>query len=200
MWTLRTVPASPFGRKARIGAAVAGLSERVAVEGANTNDPDDSLRRQNPLGKIPTLVLEDGTAIYDSRVIMELFDIEAGGGVIIPAGKARFPTLILQALADGIMDAAVLQVYEKRFRDPEMHNARWVELQSGKVERALASLEAAPPALAATPHVGHIALACALGYLDFRFDGEWRAGHPRLVAWLDDFAAKVPSFAATAPG
>lgn len=199
MWTLRTVPASPFGRKTKIGAAVAGLSERIAVEGTDTSDPEDSLRSQNPLGKIPTLVLEDGTALYDSRVIMELFDAEAGGGVLIPVDKARFPALILQALADGILDAAVLQVYESRYRSPETHNASWLERQAGKVERALASLEVAPPALEAAPHVGHIALACALGYLDFRFDGEWRAGHPRLVAWLDDFAAKVPSFAATTP-
>lgn len=200
MWTLRTASASPFGRKAAIGAAVTGLSERITVEAGNTNDPDSPLRRENPLGKIPTLVLEDGTAIYDSRVILELFDAEAGGGVIIPTGKARIPTLVLEALADGILDAAVLQVYEDRYRTPETRNAGWLERQAGKVERALAQLEADRPERAGSPpNVGQIALACALGYLDFRFDGKWRAGHPQLVAWLDDFAAKVPSFEATTP-
>jgi glutathione S-transferase len=201
MWTLRTAGGSPFGRKAAIGAAVTGFSERITVEPGNTNEPDSPLRRENPLGKIPTLVLEDGTAIYDSRVILEFFDAEAGGGVIIPAGKARIPALTLQALADGILDAAVLQVYEDRYRTPETRNASWLERQAGKVERALAKLEAEPPERAGSPpNVGGIALACALGYLDFRFEGKWRAGHPQLVAWLDDFAAKVPSFEATTPG
>ncbi len=162
--------------------------------------PANSLRSQNPLGKIPTLILEDGTALYNSRVILEFFDAEAGGNVIIPAGgPQRIAALRLQALADGLMDAAVLQIYEGRYRDPEMHSKRWLEMQSGKVERTLASLEASPPALTDPPHVGLITLACALGYLDFRFNGAWRAGHPRLVAWLDEFAAKVPSFAETAP-
>ena len=113
---------------------------------------------------------------------------------------ARFAALRLQALADGIMDASVLLVYEGRWRPPERHEPKWVELQSGKVARALAALEAASlPAPAATPDVGQIALACALGYRDFRFPGSWRNDHPRLVAWLEDFAGRVPAFAATAP-
>lgn len=200
MWTLRSVPASPFARKARIGAALTGLAARITVEKADTNDPADSLRGQNPLGKIPTLILDDGTVLYDSRVILEFFDAEAGGGVIIPAGSPqRFAALRLQALADGTMDAAVLQIYEGRFRPPETHSERWMALQKGKVERALAALESAPPVLTDPPHVGQIAVACALGYLDFRFQGTWRAGHPRLVAWLGEFAAQVPSFNATAP-
>jgi glutathione S-transferase len=83
-----------------------------------------------------------------------------------------------------------------------MHEAKWLDLQAGKVLRALAVLEAAPPALGAgqaLPDVGQIALACALGYRDFRFGGGWRSEHPRLVAWLDSFAARVPAFAATKP-
>jgi glutathione S-transferase len=199
MWVLRSVPASPFGRKVRIAAAVCGLSERITIEAADTNDPADSLRRQNPLGKVPSLVLADGTVLYDSRVIVEFLDSEAGGNVIIPAGRDRFPALVMQALADGIMEAALLRVYEGRFRPQETHSARWLEHQSGKIDRALANIEDAPPEFAACPHVGQIALACALGYLDFRLGGEWRVDHPRLVAWLDRFATNVPSFATTAP-
>jgi len=199
MWTLKSADASPFGRKVKIGAALCGLSDRIVVEEADTRNPADPLRHQNPLGKIPTLILEDGTTLFDSRVILEFLDEQAGGGVIIPAGAERFPALKLQALADGIMDAALLQVYEKRWRAAEIQHRPWIDHQSGKVERGLASLEAATPTLTRTPHVGQIALACALGYLDLRFEGGWRAGHPFLVAWLDDFSAKAPSFEATTP-
>lgn len=199
MWTLRHSPASPFVRKVRVAAALCGLESRIRLTTADTTDASDSVRIQNPLGKIPVLILEDGTALYDSRVIVEFLDLEAGGDVIMPAGVGRIAALTLQALADGIADAALLQVYEKRFRAPEHYSERWLDHHAGKVERGLAGLEAAPPALPARPHVGHIALSCALGYLDLRFDGAWRATCPRLVAWLDDFAAKVPSFDATAP-
>jgi glutathione S-transferase len=197
MWTLKSAPPSPFGRKVKIGAALCGFSDRITVEATDTTDPADSIRRRNPLGKIPTLILEDGTTLYDSRVILEFFDAEAGGGVLIPIGPGRFPALTLQALADGIMDAGVLQVYEKRWRAAEIQHRPWVDHQAGKVERALAVLEAGPPKLAGRPHVGHVAVACALGYLDLRFEGTWRERHPRLVAWLAEFAATVPSFETT---
>jgi glutathione S-transferase len=200
MLTLRTHPISPFVRKVRIGAALCGIADRLRLEPTDTNDPKDSVRTQNPLGKIPVLILEDGSALYDSPVILEYFDELAGGGRIIPrAGAARFEALRLQALGDGLMDAAVLQIYEARFRPPEKHEPRWLELQAGKVTRALAALEAAPPPFAAMLHVGHIATACALGYLDFRFAGRWRDAHPTLVDWLDQFAWKVPAFAETKP-
>ena len=199
MWVLKSAPASPFGRKVRIAAALCGFSDRIAVEGTDTTDPADSIRRQNPLGKIPALILENGATLFDSRVIVEFLDAEAGGGIVIPAGPERFPALTLQALADGLMDAALLQVYEKRWRAAEVQHRPWMDHQAGKVERALAVLEADPPALAATPDVGRIAVACALGYLDLRFEGTWRESHPRLVAWLEKFDAAVPSFAETRP-
>lgn len=196
MLVLRSSPASPFGRKVKMAASVLGLQDRIEIVAADTNDPAEPLRQQNPLGKIPTLVLEDGTTLFDSRVIVEYLDHLAGGG-IFPAGKERFAQLRLQALADGLCDAALLQVYETRFRPEEGRNAAWVANQAGKVERALAALEAAPPGFDDKPQIGEIALACALGYLDLRFAGTWRVDHPRLVAWLDAFAAKVPSFEAT---
>jgi glutathione S-transferase len=198
MLTLRTSPASPFGRKVRIAAALLGLDGRIAIVAADAGDPADSLRRQNPLGKIPTLISEAGDAIFDSRVIVEYLDGLAGGGRVIPADlAARTRTLTLQALADGIADAALLQVYERRMREPAERSAKWVDYQAEKVTRALAALESKPPEVGATD-VGAIALACALGYLDLRFAGEWRTGHPRLVAWLSAFAAAVPAYAATA--
>ena len=200
MLTLRSSPSSPFVRNVRIAASVLGLEPEIALEPADTMNASDPVRRQNPLGKIPALVLEDGTVLFDSRVILDYLDHRAGGGRIVPSDAgARFAALRLQALADGLMDASVLLVYEGRFRPAERHEPKWIDHQSGKIARALAALEATPPALSTTPDVGQIALACALGYRDFRFEGTWRREHPRLVAWLDRFAARVPAFAATAP-
>ncbi len=195
MMILRSAPASPFGRKVKIAAALLGLSAQLSVVDADTSSESDSLRRENPLGKIPTLILEDGTSIYDSRVIVEYLDHIGSGGVIPREPGARFRALTLQALADGIMDAALLQVYEGRWRPSDRHESRWLDHQAGKVARGLAALEAATPP--STPDVGSIALACALGYLDLRFAGAWRADHPALVDWLDRFAAEAPSFEAT---
>jgi len=197
MMILRSAGASPFGRKIRIAASVLGLDDGMLIEAADPTDPTDTLRRQNPLGKIPVLVAEDGTMFYDSRVILEYLDHRAGGGRIIPVEPtARFATLRLQALCDGIMDASILRVYEGRWRKPDRHEPAWLDHQESKVERALAALEAEVPPVEPI-HVGQIALAAALGYLDLRFEGRWRKDHKRLVAWLDDFAARVPAFAAT---
>jgi len=201
MMILRSATPSPFGRKVQIALGVLGIDD-VKIEPADTLDPHDRVREQNPLGKIPVLIAEDGTAYYDSRVILEYLDERSGGGKIIPREtKQRFAALRLQALCDGVMDASILLIYEGRWRPPERHEQKWLDHQAGKVARALAVLEAAPPALdpaPGLPNVGHIALACALGYRDFRFGGTWRADHPRLVAWLEAFAARVPAFAATA--
>lgn len=198
MMTLRSSPASPFGRKVVIAASILGLEADITTEVADTTDPEDSLRRQNPLGKLPVLIVEDGTILYDSPVILEYLDHRAGGGRIIPAqGGARFAALRLQALGDGILDAAILRVYETRWRAAERREPKWLAHQAGKMTRAMAALEAQPPGLDAIPHVGQITAACALGYLDLRFAGEWRTDHPRLLAWLEAFAAAVPAFAAT---
>ena len=196
---LYTNAASPFARKCRVVAFELDL----ALEEIRTlpfNDPD--FRRVNPLGKIPALVLEDGTVYYDSRVIVEYLDHIAGGGHIVPRDtKARFAALRLQALCDGMLDASVLIVYESRYRPAEMQVQSWIDRQADKVARGLAALEAAPPALdpkiEPLPNIGQITLACLLGYRDLRFAGTWRKDHPRLVDWLDQFAAQVPAFAET---
>lgn len=195
---LRSSPASPFVRKVRIAADMLGLADRIEVRETDLNDPADAIRAQNPLGKIPALIVDDGTVYYDSRVILEVLDHIAGGGRIVPRDPAaRLAALRLQALCDGILDASLLMVYENRYRPADKHVQTWVERQADKVARGLAALEAAPPPLDPTPNVGQIALACVLGYQDLRFGGAWRKNHPRLLAWHDAFAAQVPAFAAT---
>lgn len=196
MLILRFAPASPYARKVRIGASLLGIA--LDARPTDLNDAADSIRRENPLGKIPTLILEDGTAVYDSRVILDYLDHLAGGNRLIPSEpKARFTALRLQALCDGILDASLLIIYEDRYRGADKREPSWLERQEGKVARGFAALEAAPPPIDRLPNVGQIALACVLGYGDLRFGGKWRKDHPRLVAWHDTFAAQVPAFAET---
>lgn len=198
MMILRSTPPSPFARKVHIAASLLGLESEIDVRGVDLDSVADDIRTQNPIGKIPVLILEDGTAYYDSRVIVEYLDHRAGGGRIIPRETpARFETLRLQALCDGILDACILLVYEGRYRPPEMRVQLWVDRQADKVARGLKALEAAPPKLDAVPDIGQITLACLLSYRDLRFNGTWRKDHPKLVAWLDRFAALVPAYAAT---
>lgn len=197
MLTLRSSPPSPFGRKVKISAYGLGLMERIEIVATSTAEPDDPIRKLNPLGKIPALELEDGTVLYDSRVIVDYLDGLAGGGRLVPvAGPERYDELRRQALADGLMDAALLQVYETRLRAEGERSASWVELQAGKVARALDAIDSSPPQ--ETGRIGAIATACALGYLDLRFSGAWRTSHPGLVGWLDAFRDATPAFDKTA--
>ena len=198
MMILRSSPASPFGRKVRIAVSLLGLASEVEVAATDLDNPADSVRAQNPVGKIPVLIAEDGAAYYDSRVILEYLDYRAGGGRIIPReAPARFDALRLQALCDGILDACILLVYENRYRPVDKHVQLWIDRQNEKVARGMKALEAAPPPLDAVPNVGQITLACLLGYHDLRFGGTWRKDYPRLLAWHDKFAAQVPAFTAT---
>lgn len=194
--TLRSSEASPFGRKVRVAAAMLGLDDRIAIEEADTRNPDQTLLRQNPLGKIPALVLSDGEVLYDSAVIVEYLDALAGGGKIIPTdADARFRSLTRQALADGIMEAALLLRYEIIWRDAPRRSDTWMAHQQGKIDRGLEAFEASVPEQISD--IATIALACALGYLDLRFGGEWRPKHPDLVRWLEAFSEAEPSFEAT---
>lgn len=196
---LRSSPPSPFGRKVKIAAHYLGLFDRITVVPADTNDPQDSLRSQNPLGKIPVLILDDGTNLYDSRVILDYLDHLVGGGRIMPHGTGRYEVLTRQALADGIMDASLLQVYEARMRPEDQRSAKWLDIQAGKVARGLAAFEARAGAFDPALDAGSIALACALGYLDLRFAGAWRQHYPKLQAWLAAFEAEIPAFGLTRP-
>ncbi|WP_430473347.1 glutathione S-transferase family protein [Thalassospira lucentensis] len=195
---LRSSGPSPFGRKVKIVAKMLGIYDQLTVEMSNTNDPEDSLRIQNPLGKIPILILDGDRKIFDSRVICEYLDAQVDGISLHPTeGDARWEALTLQALGDGIVDASILQVYEVRMRPEEKRYADWMSYQSDKVKRALDQISVTPPSLDGDLTIGHVAIACALGYLDLRFDGAWRATYPTLVAWLDAFRARVPAFDAT---
>jgi glutathione S-transferase len=196
---LRATPMSPFGRKVRMAISRLGLWDRIEMVKADPLDPNDVLRRDNPLGKIPTLITDDGKAVYDSRVILEYLDHVAGGGRVIPtAWPARVETLTLQAMADGVMDACILIVYEGRHRPEALHHPPWLDYQRGKAVRGLTAF-AKQPADPAHFDVGTIAAACMLGYLDLRKQVDWRPEFPTLVGWLDQFRARHPEFDATAP-
>jgi glutathione S-transferase len=200
MMKLLSSPFSPFGRKVRIAMAMKGLQDRIEVEAVETETPVTN--KANPLGKIPALVIDEGTAIFDSHVICEYLDSLAPAPVLFPKGGVeRIKTLTLGSLADGILDAALLLVYEKRSRPEEKWHAPWQERQQGKIDRALAHLEGQryAPAWKESPDYGHVTLACALGYLDIRHEGKWRAKHPGLVAWLEEFEKAVPAFEETKP-
>ncbi len=196
---LRSAAASPFARKVRMAILHLNLADKVEIVAADTSNPDDTLRANNPLGKLPVLVTEDGKSIYDSRVILEYLDHRAGGGVIIPDGwPARLDSLTMHALCDGIMDASLLIVYEARHRPPALQHQPWLDYQRAKVVRGLMALAKAPPDPARF-EVGAIAAACALGYLDLRKQVAWRSEIPALAPWLDAFRASHPEFDATMP-
>jgi glutathione S-transferase len=193
-------PLSPYVRKVRITAAMKGVQNQLEVVAIDTNPPDNpAINRVNPLAKIPALVV-DGTALYDSPVICEYLDSLAPSPVLFPkSGLDRFKTLTLGGLGDGILDAALLLVYEKRFRPEDKWHAPWQQRQQAKIDLAVDSLERNPPRWSASPDYGHLTVACALGYLDFRHEGKWRPQHPKMVAWLDEFAKAVPAFEETRP-
>lgn len=196
MMILRSSPPSPFGRKVKIAASLLGVRDKIEIVVTDTMNPDAVFCGQNPVGKIPVLILEDGTKLYDSPVILEYLDYLAGGDVLIPADpKTRFKVLTRAACADGLLDAALLLIYEERFRAAELRVPKWVDHQSAKIDRALAAFAAEPPT--GKRDVAHIGLACALGYLDLRFGGRWRESYKNLVDWLAAFEAEVPAFAET---
>ena len=192
---------SPFVRKVRIAVLMKGLESKVAfLDPASQGERNEALRAANPLQKVPAARLEDGTLIYDSHVICEHLDTLTASAQLFPAaGKERLRALTLGALADGIMEASVLIVYEGRFRPKEKWHQEWIDKQQIKIDQGLAWLEANVPEIKGTPDYGHLSLACALGFLDLRQDGKWRARCPKLAAWLGRFAAAVPAFAATTP-
>ena len=194
--------ASPFVRKVRVLAAETGLASRIElVQSVFTSiRPDTALFASNPLGKIPTLVLGDGTALYDSRVICEFLDsLHEGPKMFPPAGGERWAALARQALAGGILDAAVGARYELALREPSRQWPEWIENQRRKYRRSLDALEAEAASLEGALDIGVISAACALGYLDFRYPDEgWRDTRPRLARWYASFSERH-SMRTTAP-
>jgi glutathione S-transferase len=193
-FVLRTTLTSPVGRKVRMVVEVLGLGDRVTIEPAVVSDENDSLRKQNPIGKIPCLVRGDGSAIFDSSVIIEFLQFVAGNERMLPVhGPERFPLQTRARMADGITDAGALVIYEGMWHEPAQVSERWLAYQRGKIDRCLAAFEAAPPDPLCSDAVA-IGLACALEFLDRRQPVEWRSRFPRLVAWLDAFARHEPAY------
>ena len=190
---------SPFVRKVRVMILEAGLQNQVKqflVTGSPL-DPVSLPIAENPLGKIPTLVIGDGRAIFDSRVICHYLASLAWPEAY-PAGPRLWRTMSLEALADGIIEAALLIVYENRLRPAGQRSSPWIAGQWAKVARALDALEKDCAGDLAQPVcMGHLALGVALGYLDFRHsERDWRAGNPQLADWYTKIARR-PALLAT---
>ena len=197
---LMSSPASPFGRKVTMTIAIKNLGNQVQAMPVDATKGDATLNTANPLGRIPALVLDNGDAIHDSHVICEYLDSIGSGPILVPrTGPERWRTLTLGSLGDGLIEQALLQVYEGRYRPENMRVEAWIQRLQSKIDRSLDALEASPPMWGEHPDYGHLTVAAALGYMDFRHAGRWRNGHPKLVAWLDKFAAAVPAFKASAP-
>lgn len=189
---LRYSGTSPFVRKVRIFAIETGLADRIDLVATNPWAPDTDLPSDNPIGKVPTLIADDGTRLYDSSVICEYLDSLHGGAKRFPVSPpARWTALRRQALADGMLDAAVTRRLETTMRPEPLRWSVWVDRQKAAVVRGLDALEQEAPALSGLTTIGEIAIAAALGYLDFRFpDDRWREGRPRLTAWYEPLLAR----------
>jgi glutathione S-transferase len=201
MMKLHWSPRSPYVRKVMIVAHELGLADRIetvrTVVGGTT--PHLELMRENPLGKIPTLVLEDGTILYDSPVICEYLDTLHDGSKLYPGWPERLTALRRLALGDGMLDIALPWLGE-RFRSAERQSEPHMALWQAKIRACVDALEREADALAASRFtIGHVAIGIALAYLDFRFaELRWRDGHPRVAAWHASFDAR-PSVVANPP-
>ncbi|SDR61604.1 Glutathione S-transferase [Rhizobiales bacterium GAS191] len=193
-------PRSPFVRKVMVCAHELGLAERIdkVRTVVRMGQPNETLLHDNPLSKIPTLVLDDGTVLFDSLTICEFLDDLAGGGRLFPCDPdARFRALTRHALGNGLLDMLILWRNE-RDKPEARRTPEWLDSFAVKLRASLAQLEAGAAARrGASFDIGDVAAGCALSYLDFRFpDLAWRQGHQGLAAWHEEFAAR-PSARAT---
>ena len=188
-------PASPFVRKVLILAHEAGIADQIELVNAVQTplDPNDDLAKDNPLGKIPSMVLEDGHTVFDSRVICEYLDGIHDGEKLIPAsGMERMDALVTQSIGDGIMDAAVGARYEQALRPEDKQWDKWIEGQFIKITQALDTLETWRGARLPEIHIGSISVAAALGYLDFRHGHfDWRKDRPVLTQMYETFSKRT---------
>ncbi len=197
MPTILYSPASPYSAKVRMAAAHAGIACDAVV--VDTNADPDLLLKNNPLGKIPVLVPDDGPAIYDSRAITQYLNRQSGSALFPRNPAKRTEAERLEALADGIADCLLAHVYERRFRPEEKIHQPWVDRQWSKAERALDHLVANTPKLPAKINAGHIALRATLGYMTLRFGGKWEKGRSKLTRWAKKFDEKFPELAELLP-
>lgn len=190
-------PTSPYVRKVMACAIERGIAGQIDKTPTNPNESPASLLADNPLSKVPTLVTDDGLALFDSPVICEYLDSVGEALPMFPThGAARWRALKQQAMGDGILDASVPRRAEVQKPQDEGRKA-WIARQRAAVERTLDALEADPPHTIVD--IGSITVACALGYLDFRYSHEpWRPNRPKLAAWFEAFS-KNPCIAQTAP-
>ena len=190
-------PASPYVRKVTACAIKRGLNDKIERLKIGTTDPE--LLKFNALSKVPTLIADDGMAIFDSPVICEYLDSLGSAPKLFPApGPARWKALTQEALADGILDAT--QPRRREIALPQDEGRKgYIALQQGKVARALDEFEKQADSLGNLDTIGEITIGCALGYLDFRYANEpWRPGHPKLAAWYEK-VVKLPPLAETVP-
>lgn len=200
MMKLRYSKPSPYARKVRIVAHELGLDSGIELITSNTWDLPNELLAENPLGKIPSLLLSDGAVLYDSAVIAEYFTSLVRKPVLLPEPvPLRFRVLRLQALGDGIMDSAVERFCEVNFREPPQRSQGFIDRFQSVAVRAVDYLETVVATELRELNIGTIAITAALGYLDHRFpEDQWRRGRPALTAWFQAMSER-PSFAATAP-
>ena len=191
-------PASPYVRKCMALAAETGQEVEKLASAASPVDRDETIVAVNPTGKVPTAILPDGSSLYDSRAICRWLDAQHGGAKMYPEGEALWPVLRREALADGLLDAALLARYETVMRPADKLWPEWLAGQMAKIDSSLDAMEAEAVGFEGVD-AGLIAIGCALGYLDFRFaDHDWRGPRPTLAAWYDGFSRR-PCMAGTAP-
>lgn len=184
-------PASPYSAKVRMAARHLGLGV-IEVQVDTTANPA-TLVENNPLGKIPTLLLDDGGAVYDSVAIMHYLDRLSGGKLYPKKPGKRTDAEVLEALADGITDCLLAIVYERRFRPEEKVHQEWIDKQWSKVVSGLDYLENNMPKIGKKPHGGHFAVAAMIGYLELRFSGQWAEGRKKLAAFPEKLSGKLIS-------
>jgi glutathione S-transferase len=191
-------PSSPYVRKVSVVALETGYAIDVVPAAARPTNRDANVVAKNPLGKIPTAVLDDGTALYDSRVITRWLDAQHSGPPLYPEGDALWPVLRREATADGMLDAALLIRYEIAQRPEALRWPDWIRGQQDKIHSGFEHLEREAPDFVGID-AGLIAIACAIGFIDFRLpDWGWREGCPTLATWYREFI-KRPSLQATMP-
>jgi glutathione S-transferase len=197
-------PTSPYVRKVMVFAHEAGLESRIETMFLRPlpMKADPTLSLDNPLSKIPTLVTDEGLSVFDSAVICEYLDaLQAGPKLIPQGGPERWRVLKVQALTDGILEAAILVFYEKTLRPEALHWPDWIDGQTEKVNQSLdlLELEAAKFQAGAVVDLAQVCAGVTIGWLDFRKAfGDVLEGRPTLKAWFDGFRVRA-SMKATEP-
>lgn len=191
-------PSSPYVRKVSVVAHETGQQIELVLAAARPTNRDANVVAKNPSGKIPTAVLDDGSSLYDSRVITRWLDAQHSGPKLYPEGDALWPVLRREAMADAMLEAALLIRYETVQRPADLRWPDWIRGQNDKIHSSFEQMEREAAGFAAVD-AGLIAIACAIGFIDFRFpDWGWRARCPSLAAWYEAFVSR-PSMQATMP-